>query len=89
MPILIDVVGGVNVQRQQLCLVELRAVLNDAGQSAGQRQVLVEQLEGVGQRQEVQVVMEGITLGMMTLNSVWLPLAPSISAASSISPDTA
>ena len=52
MPILIDVVGGVNVQRQQLCLVELRAVLNDAGQAAGQRQVLVEQLEGVGQSQE-------------------------------------
>ena len=38
---------------------------------------------------KVQVVMEGITLGMMTLNSVWLPLAPSISAASSMSPGTA
>ena len=82
-PILIDVVGGVNVQRQQLGLVELRAILDDAGQTAGQRQVLVEQLEGVGQGQE------GITLGMMTLNSVWLPLAPSISAASSMSPGTA
>ena len=37
----------------------------------------------------VQVVMEGMTFGMMTFVSVCQPLAPSIFAASSISSDTA
>ena len=36
----------------------------------------------------MQMVMEGITLGMVTLNRVWVRVAPSMRAASSISPGT-
>lgn len=37
----------------------------------------------------VQMVMEGITLGMVTLNRVWDLVAPSMRAASSMSSGTA
>ena len=36
----------------------------------------------------MQMVMEGITFGMVTLNRVWARVAPSMRAASSISPGT-
>ena len=70
----VDVIGGIDVQGQQLRNVDLCAILDDAGQTASQREVLVE---------------EGMTFGMMTFVSVCQPLAPSIFAASSISSDTA
>ena len=51
-PVLADVIGGVDVQSQKLGGVDLDAVLDDGGSAAGQGHVLVEELEGIGQGQE-------------------------------------
>ena len=48
----VDVIGGIDVQGQQLRNVDLCAILDDAGQTASQREVLVEELEGIRQREE-------------------------------------
>ena len=50
--------------------------------AVGQCQVLVKELEAVGNGQEVQNVMEGISMGSLTKRSVCHALAPSMEAAS-------
>ncbi len=45
-------------------------------------QVLIKQLEAVGQGQKVQIVMEGITIGRVTFLRICQLVAPSILAAS-------
>ena len=45
-------------------------------------------LKPLVRERNMQMVMEGITLGMVTLNRVCQPLAPSMRAASSMSPGT-
>ena len=52
MVFLVDVIGGIDVQGQQLRNVDLCAILDDAGQTASQREVLVEELEAVREREE-------------------------------------
>ena len=70
--------GVDDIQRQHFGGLNDLAALLDKGSAGGQRQVLVVQ----------QMVMEGITLGMVIFHSVCQPLAPSIRAASSISSGT-
>ena len=52
MPVLADVVGGIDIQSQQFGDVDLGTVLNHTGKTTGESQVLVEHFEGVGQGQE-------------------------------------